>query len=91
MTTAVELNRTFPSSLLTSNIQHQSPIPSMSRPFSTTMRALLDVIWKNTPAKPEYDAMITRSIETHPKLSKWAQRVEVAWVTQIAAKQAFCL
>ncbi|KAJ5232547.1 protein kinase [Penicillium chermesinum] len=50
----------------------------MSRSFSTTMRALLDIVWKNTQAKPDYDAMITRSIEAHPKLSQSAKRVEVA-------------
>jgi hypothetical protein len=42
------------------------------------MRALLDIIWKNTQANPEYDAMITRSIKAHPKLSQSAERVEVA-------------
>ncbi|OJJ29625.1 hypothetical protein ASPWEDRAFT_46817 [Aspergillus wentii DTO 134E9] len=50
----------------------------MSRSFSTTMRALLDIAWKSTKANPDYDTMITRSIETHPKLSKWAEKVEVA-------------
>ncbi|KAL5685388.1 hypothetical protein EMGR_004240 [Emarellia grisea] len=41
------------------------------------MRALLEIIWKNTQAKSKYDAMITRTIEAHPKMSKW-RRVEVA-------------
>ncbi|RDW83585.1 uncharacterized protein DSM5745_03911 [Aspergillus mulundensis] len=50
----------------------------MSRSFSTTFRAFLDIFWKNTAAIPEYDAKIKRSIETHPKLSQWAKRVEVA-------------
>ncbi|KOC12415.1 hypothetical protein AFLA70_310g001110 [Aspergillus flavus AF70] len=50
----------------------------MSRSFSTTVRSLLDIFWKNTQAKPEYEALINQSIETNPKLNKWAQRVEVA-------------
>ncbi|RAK98694.1 uncharacterized protein BO80DRAFT_427079 [Aspergillus ibericus CBS 121593] len=50
----------------------------MSRSFSTTVRAMLNIFWKNTQAIPEYETMITRSIEINPKLSKWAERVEVA-------------
>lgn len=46
------------------------------------MRALLEIIWKNTQAKSKYDAMITRTIEAHPKMSKW-RRVEVALVMQM--------
>lgn len=53
----------------------------MSRPFSTSARTLLQIIWKNTERVAKYDDIITQSIEENPKLNGRVEKVEVAYVT----------
>ncbi|MCJ1256898.1 hypothetical protein MMC24_004723 [Lignoscripta atroalba] len=50
----------------------------MSHPFSTSARALLQIIWKTTERVAKYDEMIEKSIENNLKLKDRVGTVEVA-------------
>ena len=52
----------------------------MSHPFSTSARALLQIIWKTTERVAKYDEMIEKSIENNLKLKDRVGTVEVAYV-----------
>lgn len=58
----------------------QAIVPNMSRTFSTTARNLLRIIWNGTEAIPKYDEIITKAVQSNPKLNGRAETVKLALV-----------